>query len=46
MEVPDILIELQQAADDEHAKLSGLTGDEHATQWIERTKAWLAVISL
>lgn len=33
MDIPDRLITLQQAADDEHAKLRGLDGDEHAAQW-------------
>ncbi|WP_171072598.1 hypothetical protein [Streptomyces sp. DASNCL29] len=45
MDIPDRLIELQTAADAEHAKLTGLTGHEHATQWIERTVACLAAIS-
>ncbi|TMU98205.1 hypothetical protein [Streptomyces sp. DASNCL29] len=33
MEIPDRLISLQQAADAERDKLTGLDGDEHATQW-------------
>ncbi|MEU8723506.1 hypothetical protein [Streptomyces antimycoticus] len=33
MDIPDRLIELQTAADAEHAKLRGLDGDEHAAQW-------------
>ncbi|MDN3056830.1 hypothetical protein PH213_20210 [Streptomyces sp. SRF1] len=33
MEIPGRLIELQQAADDTHAQLRGLDGDEHAAQW-------------
>ncbi|MFF5668772.1 hypothetical protein ACFY8S_01325 [Streptomyces hygroscopicus] len=33
MEIPDRLIELQKTADDEHAKLTALDGDEHAAQW-------------
>ncbi|MFJ1994121.1 hypothetical protein [Streptomyces asiaticus] len=38
MDIPDRLIELQQTADAEHAKLSGLDGDERAAQW----KRWFA----
>ncbi|MGW5448683.1 hypothetical protein [Streptomyces asiaticus] len=38
MDIPDRLIELQQAADAEHAKLSGLDGEERAAQW----KRWFA----
>ncbi|WP_275559258.1 hypothetical protein [Streptomyces sp. 5-6(2022)] len=33
MDIPDRLIELQQAANAKHAKLNGLEGDEHAAQW-------------
>ncbi|MGW3428867.1 hypothetical protein ACWDHW_13065 [Streptomyces melanosporofaciens] len=33
MEIPDRLIELQTAADAEHAKLTGLDGAERETQW-------------
>ncbi|MFF5589743.1 hypothetical protein [Streptomyces hygroscopicus] len=33
MDIPDRLIELQRAADTEHAKLTALDGDEHAAQW-------------
>ncbi|MEU5032250.1 hypothetical protein [Streptomyces milbemycinicus] len=33
MDIPDRLIDLQQTADDERAKLAGLGGDEHAAQW-------------
>ncbi|MFE2449242.1 hypothetical protein ACH4TQ_50165 [Streptomyces sp. NPDC021218] len=36
MEIPDRLIELQQAADAERDKLSGLDGDARAVQW----KTW------
>lgn len=38
VDIPDRLIELQQAADAEHAKLSGLDGEERAAQW----KRWFA----
>ncbi|MER8158178.1 hypothetical protein [Streptomyces sp. NPDC094472] len=33
MEIPDRLIELQTATDAEHAKLTGLDGQERADQW-------------
>ncbi|GHJ30875.1 hypothetical protein TPA0910_53080 [Streptomyces hygroscopicus subsp. sporocinereus] len=33
MDLPDRRIELQKTADDEHAKLPALDGDEHAAQW-------------
>ncbi|WP_063735635.1 hypothetical protein [Streptomyces sp. RTd22] len=33
MDIPDRLIALQQTADDERAKLTGLDGDEHSAQW-------------
>lgn len=36
MDIPDRLIELQQAADAEQAKLAGLDGDERQAQW----KTW------
>lgn len=32
MDIPDRLIDLQKAADAEHAKLRGLDGDERAAQ--------------
>ncbi|WAP57813.1 hypothetical protein [Streptomyces sp. S465] len=33
MDTPNRLIELRTADDNEHAKLRGLDGDEHAVQW-------------
>lgn len=33
MDIPDRLIELQQTADDERAKLTRLDGPEHKAQW-------------
>ncbi|MFI7315131.1 hypothetical protein [Streptomyces hygroscopicus] len=33
MDIPDRLIELQKTADDEHAKLAGLLGEEREAQW-------------
>ncbi|MEE4598678.1 hypothetical protein V2J94_43800 [Streptomyces sp. DSM 41524] len=44
MEIPDWRSTLQQSVDAERDKFSSLTGDEHATQWIERTVACLAAI--
>ncbi|QNT98429.1 hypothetical protein HEP81_08203 (plasmid) [Streptomyces griseofuscus] len=32
-EVPDELIKLERSAEEERAKLAGLTGDEHSAQW-------------
>ncbi len=32
-EVPDELITLERSAEEERAKLAGLTGDEYDTQW-------------
>ncbi|MEE4598207.1 hypothetical protein V2J94_41300 [Streptomyces sp. DSM 41524] len=39
MDIPDRLIELQQTADAEHAKLTGLDGEERAAQWQRWFKA-------
>ncbi|NUS88868.1 MAG: hypothetical protein HOY75_40770 [Streptomyces sp.] len=33
VDIPDRLITLQQTADDERAKLTGLDGDEREAQW-------------
>jgi uncharacterized protein YukE len=32
-QVPDELIELERSAEEERAKLAGLTGDEYDAQW-------------
>ncbi len=32
-EVPDELIKLEQSAEEERAKLAGLTGDDYDAQW-------------
>ncbi|MEU1945665.1 hypothetical protein ABZ554_25360 [Streptomyces sp. NPDC020125] len=39
MDIPDRLIELQQAADNERDKLTGLDGQERADQWQRRFEA-------
>ncbi|MEU6602785.1 hypothetical protein [Streptomyces flaveolus] len=33
VQVPDELIKLEQSAEEERAKLAGLTGDDYAAQW-------------
>ncbi|MFZ4240868.1 hypothetical protein ACOZGD_37610 [Streptomyces murinus] len=33
MEIPDELISLERAAEDERARLVSLTGDDYAAQW-------------
>ncbi|MGV4983234.1 hypothetical protein ACWC0C_09495 [Streptomyces sp. NPDC001709] len=42
-EVPDELIKLERLAEEERAKLAGLTGDEYEAQWRRWHKASEAV---
>ncbi|WP_406337358.1 hypothetical protein [Streptomyces sp. NBC_00649] len=44
-DIPDELIELERSAEEERAKLAGLTDEEHAAQWRRWREASAAVLA-